>query len=116
MSPILHGDTSSIRERPVLESQIELMRLAVQVRGECIVPYDELSALCAHALPPRNQWEEIAKVAIDEGLEFHLFPRSQRPVCKAFMTLVPLIYSWCFFAGNPQWRTWTRGWSRSRQS
>ena len=74
MFPNLSRDTTSVRDRPVLESQIETMRRAVQVRGECIVPYDELRALCAHALPPRNQWEEIAKIAIDEGWSFTFFP------------------------------------------
>ena len=74
MFPNLSCDTTSVRERPVLASQIETMRRAVQVRGECIVPYNELSALCAHALPPRNQWEEIAKIAIDEGWRFTFFP------------------------------------------
>lgn len=74
MFPILPDDTASIRERPALESQIETMRRAIQLRGEYIVPYDELSALCAHALPPRNQWEEIAKIAIDEGWSFTFFP------------------------------------------
>jgi len=74
MFPILSDDPASVRERPALGSQIETMRRAVQVRGECIVPYDELSALFAHALPPRNQWEEIAKIAIDEGWSFTFFP------------------------------------------
>jgi hypothetical protein len=74
MFPILSDDPASVRERPALESQIETMRRAVQVRGECIVPYDELSTLFAHALPPRNQWEEIAKIAIDEGWSFTFFP------------------------------------------
>lgn len=74
MLPILSGETASVRERPVLESQIETMRSAVQLRGECVVPYHELSALCANALPPRNEWEEIAKIAIDEGWSFTFFP------------------------------------------
>jgi hypothetical protein len=50
------------------------MRHDVQVRGECIVPYEELSALYAEAIPPRNQWEEIAKIAIDEGWSFSFYP------------------------------------------
>lgn len=50
------------------------MRHDVQLRGECIVPYDELNTLCAEAIPPRNQWEEIAKIAIDEGWSFTFFP------------------------------------------
>jgi hypothetical protein len=74
MFPILSDDPPSVRQRPALESQIETMRRAVQDRGECIVPYDKLSALCAHALPPRNHWEEIAKIAIDEGWSFTFFP------------------------------------------
>jgi hypothetical protein len=74
MFPILSDGPLSVRQRPALESQIETMRRAVQDRGECIVPYHELSALCAHALPPRNQWEEIAKIAIDEGWSFTFFP------------------------------------------
>ena len=74
MFPILSDVPPSFRQRPALESQIETMRHAVQDRGECIVPYYELSALCAHALPPRNQWEEIAKIAIDEGWSFTFFP------------------------------------------
>lgn len=74
MFPILSDDTASVRERPALESQIETMRGDVQVRGECIISYDALSALCEDALPPRNQWEEIAKIAIDEGWTFTFFP------------------------------------------
>ena len=74
MFPILSDDIPSIRERPALESQIETMRRDVQELGECIVSYDALSALCADALPPRNQWEEIAKIAIDEGWSFTFFP------------------------------------------
>lgn len=74
MFPILSDDTASVRQRPALESQIERMRRDVQVRGECLVPYDELRALCEDALPPRNQWEEIAKIAIDEGWSFTFFP------------------------------------------
>lgn len=74
MFPILSEDTPSVRERQALEPQIETMRRAVQDRGECIVPYEELSALCADAIPPRNQWEEIAKIAIDEGWSFTFFP------------------------------------------
>ncbi len=74
MLPILSGDTAPVRKRPALESQIETMRLDVQVRGECIVRYDKLSALCAGARPPRNPWEEIARIAIDEGWSFTFFP------------------------------------------
>jgi hypothetical protein len=74
MFPILSGYPPSVRQRPALESQIETMRRAVQDLGECIVSYDALRALCAHALPPRNQWEEIAKIAIDEGWSFTFFP------------------------------------------
>jgi hypothetical protein len=74
MFPLLSDDTPFVRQRPALESQIETMRHDVQDRGECIVRYNELSALCAHALPPRNQWEEIAKIAIDEGWSFTFFP------------------------------------------
>ena len=74
MFPILSDDPASVRERPALESQIETMRRDVQIRGECIVSYDALSSLCADALPPRNQWEEIAKIAIDEGWSFTFFP------------------------------------------
>lgn len=74
MFPILSEGTPSVRKRPALESQIETMRHAVQLQGECVVPYDELSALCAQALPHRNQWEEIAKIAIDEGWSFTFFP------------------------------------------
>jgi hypothetical protein len=68
------SDIASVRERSVLKSQIETMRRDVEVQGECIVRYDELSVLCAHAIPPRNQWEEIAKIAIDEGWSFTFFP------------------------------------------
>jgi hypothetical protein len=74
MSSNPSSDIASVQERSVLKSQIETLRRDVQVRGECIVRYDELSALCAHAIPPRNQWEEIAKIAIDEGWRFTFFP------------------------------------------
>jgi hypothetical protein len=74
MFPILSDDPPPVRQRPALESQIEAMRRDVQDRGECIVSYEALSALCAEALPPRNQWEEIAKIAIDEGWTFTFFP------------------------------------------
>jgi hypothetical protein len=74
MFPFVSGGIASARERPALESQIEKMRRDVQARGECIVPYDEIRALCAKAIPSRNQWEEIAKIAIDEGWSFTFFP------------------------------------------
>lgn len=74
MFPIDSGGIGSVRDRSALESQIETMRHDVQLRGECIVPYDELNTLCAEAIPPRNQWEEIAKIAIDEGWSFTFFP------------------------------------------
>ena len=74
MFPIHSDGIASVRDRPALESQIETMRHDVQLRGECIVPYGELSALCKEAVPPRNQWEEIAKIAIDEGWSFTFFP------------------------------------------
>lgn len=74
MFPIDSEGIASVQDRPALESQIETMRHDVQVRGECIVPYEELSALCADAVSPRNQWEEIAKIAIDEGWSFSFFP------------------------------------------
>jgi hypothetical protein len=74
MFRIVSGGVTSVRERSALESQIETMRRDVQVRGECIVRYDELRALCADALPPRNQWEEIAKIAIDENWSFTFYP------------------------------------------
>jgi len=74
MFPIDTGGIAAVRDRPALGSQIETMRHDIQLRGECIVPYDELSTLCAEAIPPRNQWEEIAKIAIDEGWSFTFFP------------------------------------------
>ena len=74
MLRIRSDDNASLQKRPALESQIERMRRDVQVHGECIVRYDELRALCADALPPRNQWEEIAKIAIDEGWSFTFSP------------------------------------------
>ena len=73
MFPI-SGGIMSVRELPALESQIESMRRDVQVRGECIVPYHEIRALCEEAFPPRNQWEEIAKIAINEGWSFTFYP------------------------------------------
>jgi hypothetical protein len=74
MFPILAGHISSTRGRSALQSQIEEMRHDVQLRGECIVRYHELRALCADALPPRNQWEEIARIGINEGWSFSFFP------------------------------------------
>jgi hypothetical protein len=76
MFPSLSDNIASARKRATLESQIERMRRDVEIRGECIVRYDELRALCANAFPPRNQWEEIAKIAIDEGWRFTFFPNN----------------------------------------
>jgi hypothetical protein len=85
MFPVLSSNTVSVRQRSALESQIETMRRDVQIRGECIVPYHEFSALCADARPPRNQWEEIAKIAIDEGWSFTFF--ADRSVRFAMLSL-----------------------------
>jgi len=74
MFPSVSGGIVSGRERSALESQIETMRRDVQLRGECIVPYHEIRALCEQACPPRNQWEEIAKIAINEGWSFTFYP------------------------------------------
>jgi hypothetical protein len=74
MFPHPFDDLSVVRQRPALESQIETMRRDVQMRGECLVRYDELHALCEDVLPPLNYWEAIAKIAIDEGWSFTFFP------------------------------------------
>jgi hypothetical protein len=63
-----------VRQRPAPESKIETIRRDVQMRGECIVRYDDLHALCADVRPPLNYWEVIAKIAIDEGWSFTFFP------------------------------------------
>jgi hypothetical protein len=57
-----------------LASQIETMRYGVQVRGECLVTYDEVCALCADVPPPINYWEAVAKIAINECWSFTFFP------------------------------------------
>ena len=74
MYPIFSGDIASGQGRPAVGSQIETVRQHVQVYGQCIVPYDELGALCVDAVPPIDYWEAIAKIAIDEGWSFNFFP------------------------------------------
>jgi|GEM_PF-1700977 len=74
MIPIFSGDIASGQVRPAVGSQIETVRHDIRVYGEAIVPYAELGALCADAVPPINYWEAIAKIAIDEGWSFTFFP------------------------------------------
>ena len=70
---IMHREVYSVRKRPALKTQIERMRRDVQANGECIVQCDELRVLCADA-PASNQWDAIAKIAIDERWSFTFFP------------------------------------------
>ena len=74
MLPVSSDGMASIRGQGALKSRIETMRHDVRTRGECIVRYDELRALFADNTSPGNQWDEIAKIAIDEGWSFTFFP------------------------------------------
>jgi hypothetical protein len=61
-------------ERPTLKSQIETMRREVQESGESVVRCEELRVLCADVVLVSNQWDAIAKIAINEGWSFTFFP------------------------------------------
>lgn len=74
MFPIPAGDIAPVLGQPAGRSQIERMRRDIQARGECIVHYNELCALCADVPPPINYWEAVAKIAIDERWSFTFFP------------------------------------------
>jgi hypothetical protein len=62
------------QERPTLKAQVEMMRHEVDECGESIVRRDELRVLCEDLVLSSNQWEAIAKIAINEGWSFTYFP------------------------------------------
>lgn len=50
------------------------MRDAILEYGECVVGRDQLRMLCPEGESATNQWNAIAKIAIDEGWSFTFFP------------------------------------------
>ena len=61
-------------ERPTLKAQVETIRREVDECGESIVRCDELRILCEDVVLSSNNWEAIAKIAINEGWSFTYFP------------------------------------------
>jgi hypothetical protein len=61
-------------DRPSLHSQIEKVRREIEALGESIVDCDELLVLCEDEVLASNQWNAIARIAIDEKWSFTYFP------------------------------------------
>jgi hypothetical protein len=61
-------------ERRTLQSEIERIRGEIKDSGESIVACEELRVLCAEEVPVSNQWNAIAKIAINEKWSFTFFP------------------------------------------
>jgi hypothetical protein len=57
-----------------LQAQIERMRAAIEAMGESIVTCDELLVLCEDEVLASNQWNAIARIAIEEEWSFTYFP------------------------------------------
>jgi hypothetical protein len=67
-------DDTAVQGRPQLESQIERIRREIQENGASIVGGKELRLLCNDMISPDNQWEAVAKIAINESWSFTFFP------------------------------------------
>jgi hypothetical protein len=50
------------------------MRAAIEAMGESIVTCDELLVLCEDEVLASNQWNAIARIAIEEEWSFTYFP------------------------------------------
>ena len=61
-------------DRLSLKSEIEKIRLAIESIGESIVTCDELRVLCEDEVVASNQWNAIARIAIQEKWSFTYFP------------------------------------------
>ena len=61
-------------ERPTLKSQVERIRREVKDTGESIVGCEELRVLCADDVAVSDQWDAIAKIALNERWSFTFFP------------------------------------------
>jgi hypothetical protein len=73
-------------DRPTLKSQVERVRQEIKEYGESVVGCAELRVLCPDEVPPSNQWNAIAKIAMSEGWSFTYFPNGN----VTFANLVPL--------------------------
>jgi hypothetical protein len=61
-------------ELRTLQSEIERIRSEIKGSGESIVACEELRVLCEEEVPVSDQWNALAKIAINEKWSFTFFP------------------------------------------
>ena len=57
----------------LIESRVQMMRGEIEQSGESRLGRGELNLLCPDELSEDHRWKTIAEIAINEGLELHLF-------------------------------------------
>ena len=50
------------------------MRREIKENGESVISYEDFNVLCVDASLPRNHWDAVAKIAIDESWSFTFYP------------------------------------------